>query len=430
MARHETHRHCSRLFRDGETLDESSRARGALARFFGANVLFAAGLFAHAFLYNFYLESVGAGEGMMGGAAASMTAGGIAALLPAGRLVDRRGPGTTYGLAVLVATIGLVWSAWVTAPAAIYATGFLAGAGTSAWRVAMGPAIMRLTTERMRSRAFSWNVALLVASGSLWTALAGASPAWFEARGLDVTDALRAALIAGAVLTLLGAVLLPRRPIAAVPVPTEATTVTGAQSRLPPGFAVVIAVVALWMCAGGLVIPFFNVFFQRVHDMNIGRIGAIFGAAQLATAAALAISAEVAARAGPRRVLSAWTVLFTPALLALAWAGSPGLAVALYLVAGFVPPATNPLIDQILLEDVPVRRHGIVSTWRNAATEVSGLVGASLGGILLQATSFVVLLSVAGGVAAVGAVALHVVLRRFDAVGSVFGPPDIAATAE
>jgi MFS family permease len=444
---------------DGEILNERYGAR-ALARFFAANVLFAAGLFAHAFLYNFYLESVGEGASLMGGAAASLTAGGLTALIPAGRLVDRRGPAIVYQVATLLAAAGLAASAFVISPAAIYATGFLAGAGTAGWRVAMAPAIMRLAAARTRSRAFSWNVALLVASGSAWTAISGASPSWFEARGLGQTDSLRVVLAAGALLTLLALAILPRHSIrhaagefdaatsadesdpiekdAAIDGAAEAgpgendalrpTRDATGQDRtfdpaygspgpgsLPKGFASVILVVAFWMGAAALVLPFFNVFFQREHGLEIGRIGAIFGAAQLVTAALLAVSAEASARAGPRRVLLTWTVLFAPALLALAWAGSPGLAVALYFVAGFVPPATNPLIDQVLLEDAPPERHGIVSTWRNAATEVSGLAGASLGGILLQATSFRALLSVAACVAAAGAVALAIALKRFNA---------------
>lgn len=402
---------------DGKALNERIRERGGLARFFGANIMFAAGLYAHAFLYNFYLESIGAGAALMGGAAASLTAGGLTALIPAGRMIDRRGPTPVYIASACLAAIGLIASAWVTTAAGIYITGFASGAGTAAWRVATGPALMRLAHERARSRAFSWNVALLVASGSLWTVLSGAGPAWAEARGLDATSSFRAVLMAAALLTLLAALAFPRKHIHARDMRIAEPTSSGESSaRLPHGFALVIVVVALWMCAGGLVIPFFNVFFQRVHGLGIGTIGTIFGAAQLATAGALALSAEAAARAGPRRVLAAWTVLFAPALLALAWTGAPAIAVALYFVAGFVPPATNPLIDQVLLEDVPQNRHGIVSTWRNAATELSGLAGASVGGIVLQATSFAVLLSLAGIIAATGAVLLFLVLRRFDVV--------------
>ena len=69
-------------------LQDPQRTLGLL---FGGNVLFAAGLFFHAFLYNFYLDAIGHSEAVMGYAAASLTAGGLAALLPAGKLVDKLG---------------------------------------------------------------------------------------------------------------------------------------------------------------------------------------------------------------------------------------------------------------------------------------------------------------------------------------------------
>jgi hypothetical protein len=83
----------------------------------------------------------------------------------------------------------------------------------------------------------------------------------------------------------------------------------------------------------------------------------------------------------------------------------------LYGVQGFVPPATNALIDQLLLEQSPEHRHGAVSTARNAATELSGLAGAGIAGWLLQASSFPVLFVVAGMVATFGSIGLMLGFR-------------------
>jgi predicted MFS family arabinose efflux permease len=120
----------------------------------------------------------------------------------------------------------------------------------------------------------------------------------------------------------------------------------------------------------------------------------------------------VAARFGPRRALLIWLALFPPVLWALAATGSLPLAIGLFLAQGIVPAATNPLIDQLLLERVTPDRHGAVSSARNAATEVSGLAGASLGGKVLEAFSFGGLFVLAGCVAAVGAVGLGGWLAR------------------
>jgi MFS family permease len=169
------------------------------------------------------------------------------------------------------------------------------------------------------------------------------------------------------------------------------------------------------MTAGGLVIPFFNVFFLREHGMAVGRIGVLFGVAQAVTALAVFGGGWLVGRTGPRRMLLAWSVPFGPLLWSLALVTAAPLAVALFVVQGFVPAATNPLIDQLLLELTPPDRYGAVSTWRNAATELSGLWGAAVGGVLLEATSFGTLFGLAGCVALVGVLGLGWALGRMPA---------------
>jgi predicted MFS family arabinose efflux permease len=102
-----------------------------------------------------------------------------------------------------------------------------------------------------------------------------------------------------------------------------------------------------------------------------------------------------------------------PALLGLSLVGALSAAVTLYFVQGVVAPATNPLIDQLLLERAPSERHGIVAGWRNAAAESSGALGATIGGQLLDATSFTTLFLVAAGLAAVSAFGLSVSFKPY-----------------
>lgn len=386
---------------------EAGASPGRIAAYFAANVLFAAGLFAHAFLYNFYLDALGLAEASMGVAAASLTAGGLLALVPAGLITDRLGPAAAFLLGAATCAAGLAAGGLVERPVAIYGAAVAAGAGTAAWRVSMGPMLLRLAPPSLRSRVFSWNVALLVGSGAAWTAAAGALPSWIErTTGLDREPAIRGALLAGAALTALSMlVFLPAARSGA----RRGTIVRGpslAALRIPRPLVLGVLAVALWMTAGGLVIPFFNLYFSRVHALPVARIGALFASAQAVTALALFASGEAAGRLGAMRVLAAWTLLFAPVLWLLPLADALPLALALYLVQGIVPPATNPLIDQVLLERAPADRQGAVSSWRNAATETSGLVGASVGGGLLQAGSFGLLFGVAGAVAAAGAAAL------------------------
>jgi MFS family permease len=404
---------------DGGTLRRTGRAWGAVAAFFAANVLFGAGLFAHAFVYNFYLEGLAHGPVVMGNAAAALTAGGLSALIPAGIVVDRRGAATGYRIAVLIAGLGLGAGAFAESRAAIYGAAFFAGAGTALWRVSMGPLLMRLAGPAIRARAFSWNVALLVGSGALWTVAAGAAPGWLGARfGFTDQGAYRAVLLGGAALTLFAALGAWRSGLRAPAVPEEEKERAGEGFRGMPRYIVAgVLLVAVWMTASALVLPFFNVYFAREHEMAVVRVGLVLGAAQAVTALALFASGEAAQRLGPGRVLVAWMLVFAPLLWALGAVDALALAVPLFLLQGFVAPATNPLIDQVLLDRAPASRHGAVSSLRNAATEVSGLVGASVGGRLLAAVGFGGLFTVAGGVALAGAAGLALWLRRAYASG-------------
>jgi MFS family permease len=384
---------------------------GRLAPVFGANVLFGAGLFAHAFLYNFYLQSLGHGAVVMGNAAAALTAGGLTALLPAGLIVDRAGPRRGYLLAAALAALGLALGALATGPLAVYAAAFVAGTGTATWRVSMAPLLLGMTDGRLRARAMSWNVGLLVASGAVWTALSGSGPGWLEnGLGLGRPDALRVALLLGAAATLLaGPAVLLTPPFAAESMRDRDHST---HARLPLSLLVGVVLVALWMTGSALVLPFFNIFFERVHSLPVARIGVILALSQALTAVALVAGAEAAARLGPGRALMAWMLVFPPALWALAAVDALPLAILLFLVQGVVPAATNPLIDQLLLERAPRGRQGAVSGARNAATEISGLVGASAGGRVLEGASFAALFASAGVVALAGAVGLTAWLRR------------------
>jgi len=122
-------------------------------------------------------------------------------------------------------------------------------------------------------------------------------------------------------------------------------------------------------------------------------------------------AAELAARRGPRRMLFTWMALLTPALVALSLGLPFWAAATLYVIQGIVAPATNPLIDQLLLERAPRERHGIVASWRNAAAEAAGAAGASTGGWVLQTTSFTSLLQLASVVAAASSLLLYGALR-------------------
>ena len=385
------------------------RHQPPLVLFIAANVLFATGLIVHAFLYNFYLEALGVSAEGMGHAAAALTAGSLVTLLPGGVLADRAGPRTTVIAGSLVLTVGLCFGAFVTTPLAAFCAAVVAGMGSGLWRVAMAPVLMRLTQASTRARAFAWNIGLLAAWNGAGVWVGGAAVTWLEARwGLPRLTALRATLLVGAAGSAASFFLYRALRLSADPSTPEmpATPSTPADSHTARATLPLIGLLTVWLIGPALCSQFLNIFFSHVHRLAIERIGLLFAAASWCWALAVLASGELATRVGVRRVLFASMLAFAPAIWGLSLAAHVGLAVALYFVQGLIAPLATPLIDQWLLGQVPADRQGVVSSWRQVAADVSAMVGASLGGHLLAATSFHTLFVVAGSIAFVGALGI------------------------
>lgn len=373
------------------------------------NVIFGAGLYVHALLYNFYLQGLGLPESAMGLAAAALTAGSLTALAPAGLLVDRRGSRPAFALAVMLDVAGLATGALVTSPGAVYAAAFLAGLGTGCWQVTVAPTLMDLAPSHLRARVFSLNVGLLVGSGALWTAGAGWLADVLEpGAGSPGVAAHRGALLVGAALT---AASLPL--FVAVPAAREAprsdkppaSPRRGALS-LPTRLIALAALVTVWMMGAAVVQPFMNLYFDRTQGLGIGGIGGLFAASHAVTALVVLGSGEMAHRLGTRPLLGGWVGLFAGSLALLATPVAAPLAVGLFFLFQLVGPATNPLIDQLLQERAPLGQRGAVSAWRNAAAGVSGLAGAAGGGWLLQTAGFPALFASAAIIGLLGGTGL------------------------
>src|SRR5438093_2992736 len=395
------------------------RALGPVLSVIAGNVLFGTGLIFHAFLYNFYLDALHLSSAVMGYAASALAGGGLVTLLPAGTLTDRAGPRATVTTAAVVLAVGLALGAVAAAPLAVYAAAAVAGAGSGLWRVAMPPMLMGLTEPGTRARAFAWNVGLLVVWGGLGTALAGATSQWLERGwGFEQLAAVRGALLLGAVGSAASLLVFRRSrvpeggaPVAAAAEPAAQSARVGTSLLATRQLLLLVGLVAVWMLGPALAAPFFNIFFAR-ERLSIERIGFILAAANVCWAIAVLASGELARRVGVRRLLVVSLLFFAPAMWCLSFAGNVELAVLLYWLQGLIAPVTNPLIDQWLLGQTPRERQGAVSSWRQVAADGSAMVGASVGGRLLESGAFGRLFAVAGRIGCGGGLGLIAGARR------------------
>ncbi len=390
-----------------------------LGLFFAGNILFATGLIFHAFVYNFYLEALGLSVQVMGHAGAAMTSGSLVALIPAGALVDQKGPTRALLIGTVVMATGLGLGAVVVTPWAIYTAAAIAGAGSGFWRAAMAPVLMRLTALPTRARAFAWSNGLIVAWSGIGVAMAGVTPAWLSARwGLAHLPALRVALALGAVgsgasLPFFRALRLRAEPAHTGPPGAAASAATPDVARriLP-----LIGLIAVWLLGPALVTPFLNIFFSREHGAPISSIGIGFGVVNWVWALVLLASGELTTRFGVRRALFVSVLCFSPAIWGLSLVHSLQLAWVMYALQGLIAPLNTPFIDQWLLDETPPTSQGIVSSWRQVTADATTIVGASLGGHVLAQGTFGTLFLLAGTVALAGAGGLIASVRARPAV--------------
>jgi len=188
--------------------------------------------------------------------------------------------------------------------------------------------------------------------------------------------------------------------------PTAQSVPVGTSPQSTRQILLLVGLVAIWMLGPALAAPFFNIFFAREHGLSIERIGFILAAGNVCWALAVFASGEVARRVGVGRVLVVSLLFFAPAMWSLSFAGTVQLAVMLYLLQGLIAPVTNPLIDQWLLGQTLRERQGVVSSWRQVAADGSAMVGASVGGRLLEGGAFERLFAVAGAIGFVGGLGL------------------------
>ncbi len=371
-------------------------------------MLFASGLIFQAFLYNFYLQSLGLTAAVMGHAKAAGTIGSLVTLLPAGRLADRVGARLTVLVGTLTLTLGLCAGAFVTTPAFVYATAIIAGSGSGFWRVTIAPLLMRIADPRLRARAFAWNTGLLMGWGGVGVALAGALSTWLEERwGMGHLSAIRSALLLGALGSGVSAFLflaLPGSPAVArnVGMPEAMQPIIDS----PPVMARVlprIVLLAVWGIGPALVVPFLNIFLSRARGLSIAGTGYVMGASSVGWSVALLASAEIATWFGVRRTLVAALLGFVPAILGMSLVRSLELTIAFFFLQGVMAPLADPLSDQWLLGMTPSQRQGAVSSWRQVSADVGAIIGSMLGGWILAGGTFDSLFVVAGAIACVGA---------------------------
>lgn len=244
--------------------------------FYAASIFFDFGMFIFFFLFNLYLLDCGFTERFLGLITTAMSAGSIAAAIPAGFMAHRLGYRRTMIACFLLSSGVSALRVLLTAPAAQLTLAFLAGASLSIWAVCISPALAQLTTKESRPFGFSLVFASGIGIGVLGGVAGGTLPSWIARAQPAATPAH---LKAAALLVSCLIVVLALWPASRLRFESAIALEKKVYPRSPFLYRFLPAV-ALWSLVAGALNPFFNVYFVHHLGMPMEFTGVVFSTAQ------------------------------------------------------------------------------------------------------------------------------------------------------
>ena len=377
-------------------------------RFLLASALFDLGAFVFFVLYNLYLLDLGFHEKFIGLVSGAMTAGTLAAALPAAALGRRIGLRNTLLAAIVGGAGAAALRAIFPQESALLATAFLNGAFFSLWAVSLSPTVAGLSAERNRSFAFSLVFSLGIGIGVAGGVVAGHLPAVFARRPFSFgsLEAKRAALFVSCGIIALAAPAIARVHIRRSPGTDEKIY---PHSRFVRRFLVALAV---WIFATGLFNPFFNAYFARQVHLSVERIGLVFSASQLLQVVAILLVPAVLRRLGEVSGVAAMQLAAAAALACLALASAGGAASAIYPMYMAFQYMSSPAVFSMLMGRVATHERSGASAIYFVVSSLGGMLAAFAGGLAIGRFGYPATMGAAAAMAAIAATLFRVLIHE------------------
>ncbi len=245
------------------------------------------------------------------------------------------------------------------------------------WAVLLAPTVAALTSERARPRAFSFIFAAGIGLGVFGGLLGGNLPnlmmRWTASRQLS----LQIALLLSCCLILLAVVPLTKLPALNV----------GPEHRQPIRISAPLRrylfAIAFWHLGTGAFNPFFNVYFLRL-GFSVPQVGSIFALAQAMQTIAVLAAPALLRKSGLTAGVALMQGLTGAALLLLAFAISPTLAVTTYAAYMALQFMSGPGMYSLLMEAVPAADRSTASALNFAAVFAFQAIASGIAGLLIS----------------------------------------------
>jgi MFS family permease len=361
-------------------------------------------------LFNFYLTSMGYDNAVAGQMQSVFRLAGVFLGLPIGMIIDRISALRMLYIGILVYAIGwgvlltfdrsTLVTPWGTVPPQqimniLY---FFIGAANMATYTAVVPLLSTVIEPKRRAAMFGINAAASTMVGFVGSLVGGSLPGFVAPLlGVSATSepAYRTAMYTVVVFGLLATV-----PLLGVGAQSKKQAQTAASaSDTPPAPPVSVPFTRIMLLvtpsfffgtAGGLFVPFQNLFFRQEFGMSDSAVGFNLALASLGMGIGSMIGGPLSVRLGVRRAASWSRVLAAPLTLMMLVPWLPLVSFA-YDINRLLVGLTFPLFSALMMQTVPLHQRGTSTSMSSMSWSLGWAAASALSGTL-QADGFTIVL--------------------------------------
>jgi MFS family permease len=353
------------------------------------NFLWNTGLGIFTLDYNLYIKALGYSQTMVGNIVAMTTLAAAIILVPAGLMNDRFGSKRIVSIGIFLSVAALVTRSVITTEQGLLVSAFMTGLSFAFVSVPLLPFMTENSSPEQRVHLFSFNLALVMGASVIGSVLGGLLSDLFHMWiGLSEVLSLRITILLGVGIAALG--IIPALLFESTQKEKAASRFTFAGRTMWKTHKSSLQVIMLFAIlgllssiAGGMLVPYLNVYFADRFHSSTTAIGIIVSLGQGATAIAYLIGPLIVRRLGETRSLVVLQLSSIPFMLITAYSMNIYLASAGYLFRQALMNAATPFWNSIKMNLVHRSLRGLASStgeavfnlgWFLAAPVSTGLV--------------------------------------------------------
>jgi MFS family permease len=343
-------------------------------------------------IFNLYIIKLGYNEQFLGLIiSVTMISTGLFAF-PAAQVCDRVGSKKSLLWSSVLATIVLYLLYVLTSQEWLLALSLLSGIFSTVPTIIAAPFMVENSTPEDRIYLFSFNFTLFVIATVLGMAIGGYLPQiWSSVFGIDgsTVASFRYTLYASLVVAIVSIVplaFLKEKKKVCVDAPDFRTMIkelaaSGTVKRL-------VTISCLIGLGAGLIVPFFNVYFNKMLSATPGQIGLIFAMAQASMAVGAIAVPYMVSRIGKVKTVSLTYLLSIPFLIVLAVSTNLYIAGAAYILRMLFMNMSMPIANSFSMEIVHSEEMASVSSLTSMGNYISIAISSYIAGVLMSYGSY------------------------------------------